>query len=586
MGKGDKPIFRKGKPVMKYEPHPVLLMNFLYRSGFARLHDATNPETTFIHITGNIVRKVETKDVRSFIRKFLEERHVDWDLRKAFARTTDLSDGMLEQLPERTLDFQDFCPNSQWMFFQNVCWEIRKDSITEHKPEKAGRYVWEHEVIPHQVKLQGPAFAVERSKDPAGETPFSLTLHNTEGAFLRYLILASRVYWRTELEEKLDTLSEALRKPYREAHRYSLAGPLLTTEEQQKQQLHLANKLAAFGYLLHRYKDPANAYCVWSTDYLIRDTDESHGGTGKSLAAGSLLHLMQTETLEGRNPKLTQNPHVFENVTEHTDLLLLDDAQKYIQFEFFFSLITSFIKVNPKGKRSFTVPQELAPKLHITSNFPPLRADTSTLRRIWFMAYSDYFHYNPGGEYREERKPIDEFGIRFFKEDFSAEEWNHFLNLMARCVQLWLQQGKVEPPMGELMSNAYRNRIGAEFESWADVYFSPENDTLNCYVQRHRAFETYKREVNNQQSPQKWEDKLEAYCLYRGYTFNPEGIKGYREQGKRITYKGFKWNYQNNAWVRAEAKTMLEYLYIQTPDPISGEMVELSEKGLDTDVGF
>jgi hypothetical protein len=585
MAKGDKPIYRKGKPVMKYAPHPVLVMNFLYRNGFARLHDQGNPETTYIHITGNIVRKVETKDIRAFIRKFLESRHLDWDLRAAFARTTDLSDGMLEQLPERTLDFADFCPESQWMFFQNVAWEIRADKIIEHKPEKAGRYVWEHEVIPHQVKLIDSAFSVDRSKDEAGKTQYNLALHNTEGTFLRYLILASRVFWRKELEEKLDQQSEALRAAYREAHRYDLAGPLLSEEEQKKQQLHLVNKMAAFGYLLHRYKDPANAYCVWSMDYLIRDTEESHGGTGKSLAAGSLLQLMQTETLEGRDPKLTQNPHVFENVTEHTDLLLLDDAQKYIQFEFFFSLITSFIKVNPKGKKSFSVPQELAPKLHITSNFPPFKADTSTMRRIWFMTYSDYFHYNPGGEYREERRPIDEFGKRFFKEDFGEDEWNHFLNLMARCVQLWLSQGKIEPPMVEVLQNAHRNRVGAEFEAWAQVYFSEENDTLNCYVPRYKAFETYKREVTNQITPQKWENKLEAWCLYKNYGLNPPTAKGYREEGQRITYKGFKENYQNNAWVRTDQKTMIEYVYIQTPSA-DGGLTQLTEKGLDTEIPF
>lgn len=585
MGKGDKPIFKKGKPVMKYTPHPVLVMNFLYRNGFSRLHDNSNPETTYIHVSGNIVKKVETKDIRAFIRTFLESRHLDWDLRAAFARTTDLSDGMLEQLPERHLDFQDFCPNSQWMFFQNVCWEIRKDSIIEHKPEKAGRFVWEHEVIPHQVKLEDPAFRVDRSTVEGSEFPFQLTLNHTNGAFLQYLILVSRVFWRKELEEKLDTLSEALRKPYREAHRFDLAGPMLEEDERQKQQLHLANKLAALGYLLHRYKDPANAYCVWSTDYLIRDTEESHGGTGKSLAAAALLHLMQAETLDGRNPRLTQNPHIFENVTEHTDQLLLDDAQKYIEFEFFFSLITSFMKVNPKGKKGFTIPQELAPKLHITSNFPPLRADTSTRRRIWFMAYSDYFHYNPGGEYREERKPIDEFGIRFFKEDFSAEEWNHFLNLMARCVQLWLQHGKIEPPMAELLANAHRSRIGAEFEAWADVYFSEDNDTLNCYVQRAQAFDTYKREVSNNITPQKWEHRLEAYCLYKGYVLCPSELKGYRADTQRITYKGFKMNWQNNAWVRAEAKTMIEYVYLQTPSK-NGEMAELTQKGMDIDIGF
>ncbi len=570
-------LFKKGRPLLKFTPHPVLVMNFLYRNGFARLHAPDQPETTYIHVSGNIVRRVETKDVRQFIRQFLEGRHLDWDLRTAFARTTDLSDGMMEQLPERQLDFADFCPNSQWMFFQNVVWEIRSGSIVEHKPERAGRYVWEHEVIPHQVKLADPAFSAERS----GEN-YQLTLHSTEGTFLRYLILASRVYWRKELEDELDKTSEALRDAYRAAHRFDLSGSLLSELERAEQSQHLLNKLCAFGYLLHRYKDPANAYCVWSTDYTIRNMDESHGGTGKSLAANALVNLMQTETLDGRNPRLTQNPHVFENVTEHTDQLLLDDAQKYIEFEFFFSLITSFMKVNPKGKKGFTIPQESAPKLHITSNFPPLKADSSTQRRIWFMAYSDYFHYNPGGEYRQERRPIDEFGKRFFKEDFGENEWNLFLNLMARCVQAWLKLGKVNPPLDQMMANAYRNKVGSEFSAWADVYFNDE--MLNSYVQRTKAFETYKRDVSGQITPQKWHDKLEYWCRYRGYVLNPTGIKGWREDG-RITWRGTKEVWQNSAWTRTGERTSLEYIYIQTPAAAGMGMAEPTERGLETDLG-
>lgn len=578
-------LYRKGKALMKYTPHPVLVMNFLYRNGFARLASSAEGDSTFIYVTGNIVKKVETKDVRAFVRSFLESRHLDWDLRSAFARTTDLSDGMLEQLPERALDFADYCPHSQWMFFQNVVWEIRKDKIVEHKPEKAGRYVWEHEVIPHQVKLhEKPAFVGER----VGET-YKLTLHSTEGMFLQYLILASRVYWRKELEEELDKVSEAMRAPYLAAHRFNLAGSLLSDEEKAEQQQHLLNKLCAFGYLLHRYKDPANAYAVWSTDYTIRNLDESHGGTGKSLAAAALNPLMQTETLDGRNPRLTQNPHVFENVTEHTDQLLLDDAQKYIEFEFFFSLITSFMKVNPKGKKGFTIPRELAPKLHITSNFPPLKADTSTTRRIWFMAYSDYFHYNPAGEYRQERRPIDEFGKPFFQEDFGADEWNHFLNLMARSVQAWLQLGKVNPPLGQMLANQYRNKVGSEFIAWADVYFAEDN--LDSYVQRIKSFEIYKRDVGGPvNTPQKWFDRLEYWCKFKGYVLNPMGIKGWRENeehpGKgRITYRGTKEVFKDGSWQRTGERTSLEYVYIQTPVSDGVGMNEPTEKGLETDLG-
>jgi hypothetical protein len=596
----------EGQDVYKYSPHPVLTLNFLNKSGYGVLESAGGQVKQFVNVCRNIVKSVQSADMKSYIDQFLENRYMPWDLRTAFLRSKDIADSTLERLPRLDLNFDDNDRESQFMFFDDQVWKIGKEKIEAIKSVNANRFVWEHEKIspkiwepekriekPIEVKLmENELFVITRNED--GE--MDIEIKSDKCTFLNFLINTSRVHWRTELEDILDSYnvdkrfedtdveikdSDAiiLRKldfirEYREHFKFRIDGFLLTREQIQEQKQHLIAKICAMGYLLHRYKDEANTYAIWSMDYVMRDSDKSQGGTGKSLFGKSFFHLMQYIVLDGRDRNLTQNKHIFENVTEHTDYMLLDDGAKYLDFNFFFSSVTSFMKVNPKGTKGFDLMFKDTPKLHISSNFPPMEADDSTLRRLWFLAFSDYYHYNASGEYREQRLPKDEFGKNLF-QNFDADEWNSFLNMAALSVKSYMNFGKMEPPMHELMANTFRNKLGPNFMQWANFFFQVDAETkeaenLNCYLHRRKMYESYKMEVPGDITPNGFKEKLTMYARMKYWNMNPKNLKYIQDDGrisKKVMYNP-QFDNRTKSWVllQNDKPKSEEFFYFQSDD--------------------
>ncbi|OIN61198.1 toprim domain-containing protein [Arsenicibacter rosenii] len=558
------PVRKFGRILYEYKPNNELIYNFLYRNGFG-LMDMPNAKEgeVLVQVGGNVVRQIEFSHINRYVKDFLKDRYSPIDLLNAFHRSKYFSKDSMSNLNRIEVPFEDFGRDFQYLFFQNQSWRVSGDAIEVFDNEKCQVYVWEEEVIPHDVKVLPAPFTIKR--DGMGDP--DIEIHNTDCMFLRFLINASRVHWKKELEEELDKLPLKEQAEYREKYRWSIDGPLLSAEEIREQKQHLINKLVSFGYLLHRFKDPAAAYCIWAMDYAMQSTDDSNGGTGKSMAYMSLSQLMKHKLLSGRQQRLTDDPHFMEGTTEHTDLVLIDDANKYLDFDNFFSMINAFMPVNPKGMTAYTIPFSLSPKLCITSNYPPNKTDKSTMRRLWFTAFSDYYHKNPNGEYREERLPIHEFGKSLFTE-FTAAEWNSYLNLMARCVQAWLTTGVVEPPMGNVMQNTYKAQMGPTFHAWADAYFNSEDQRLDRLVPRYMAQETYIKTLQPQLSAQGFMDKLKAFCRYNGYVLNPVELQG---KDGRIMARHEKYINQRGEWVKSDKSASDEYLYIQTSAEITPE---------------
>ena len=99
---------------------------------------------------------------------------------------------------------------------------------------------------------------------------------------------------------------------------------------------------------------------------------------------------MKQVKLSGRNPKLMDNPHVFDQVDKSTDFILVDDCAQYLSMGMFYDIITGSLTVNPKNNRSFTIPFSKAPKMGFTTNYVPTDFDASTMARLLPMVFSDY----------------------------------------------------------------------------------------------------------------------------------------------------------------------------------------------------
>lgn len=556
------PIMEFGKIVKEYKPDPELIYNFLKKHGYGRINILNRKEPMMVRVLDNVVEEIDGEQARKFIKTFLRENSFDRRLINTFHRSPDISDSSLEAIDDIDVDFTSHDINSQWLFFQNKNWLVTGNDILEYSAKKSGKFVWSDEIIKHDIKKIDAPFTIFYNND--GELDITIN-PDSNCLFLKYLINTSRVHWQIELEEKLDNLSKSEQEAYKEKYRFAIDGPLLTPEQIREQKTHLINKITSLGYLQHRYKEPAQSYCVWGMDYK-QIVGQSYGGTGKSIAYyAALKNLMKHHYIEGRKSDVTTNQFLFGAVNEHTDLIYVDDAHEYLDFTRFFSIVTGSMEATKKGIDATIIEFDDSPKLCITSNYPPRQTDSATQRRMWFTTFSDYYHKNPNGEYREERDPKAEFGKNLFKE-FTKEENNAWLNTMAYYLQAWLKFGKVDPPMKSVMENTYRAKMGPSFHAWADTFFGQEDGRLNAYVQRGFAYKSYQVDTTDMKlSPNGFLEKLNLWCLYNGYQLNPRDLLTTKDG--RISKREYKIEFRNGKFESDNSETKAcEMLYIRCSD--------------------
>lgn len=568
--KGDVKM-KYGRPVYEYKPNPIRIFWFLQNNGFYRykIDKKTNIEI-FIHVENNIVSRVEANDIKNFIHAFLEKRHMNEDLRNTFVKSNQLNEVSLSTLKVIDIDFTDYEKKAQYLFFENATWRITPTGVESFKPGDVDRKVWENELIPHQVKKLDQMFTITFNE--LSET-YDIDIQDESCIFFRYLINTSRIHWRKELEEKMKGLNFEQMEEYRKLHQFDIAGPHLSAEEQQEQKLHLINKIYSLGYLLHRYKDPSRPWAIFAMDNKISDDGLSHGGSGKSICYKAIRYFMESVTFDGRDSKLFDDKHLFEGVTRHTDYLLFDDGNKGFQFQRLFSLITGEMNVNPKGKTRYELGFQDVPKIVVTSNFTPPDIDPTTLRRLLFTVFSDYYHHENQGEYNETRGPIDEFGKNLFL-DFDEREWNLFCNFMSQCCMWFLNFGKIEPPMGNVMKRNMQTFMGQSFLRWADVYFSAEAGRRDAWVIRKVAMDDFIRETNlTGWSTQAFTSRLVMWCRYKGFILDPSELQN--TDGRMIkTLPEFSWDNREKKWIKGTGKKTSEMIYLHTPDyPLTDKII-------------
>lgn len=542
---------------------------FLQSNGFYQIENK-NSKTgqMFVKIDGNIVREIQPKDIKGFLINFCEKQYLNNEVLELVLNTNRLSEGTLQGLRQIEIDFTDFDPDAQYLFFKNKVWKVTKDDVLETKPGEVDRYVWQDAVMDRKVKKLNDFFKITEDK----EAGYNIEVYNTESKFFSYLINASRIHWRKELEVELENLSEAEREKYLRENKFAIDGSRLTEEEIYEQKMHLVNKIFSIGYLLHRYKTQSKAWAIFAMDNILGEEGESNGRSGKSFCYKALRYFMKSVTLSGRNPKLTDNPHLYDRVTEHTDYILVDDADQYFNSKFFFDSITGELIVNPKNNQSYEIPFEKSPKFCFTSNHALRGIDTSLAARIIYTVFSDYYHEKTEDNgYRETRKIRDDFGKDLFGHEYSEAEWNADINFFAQCIKFYLSvpsPRKINPPMGNVTLRNLLAKMGQAFKDWADAYFAVDPETnegehVNTLIPKEDALNDFMQKTNTKGwTTNKFTQSLRAYCRFYGYDYNP---KSYQNSQGRISKK-----------VDGTTKDMI---YIQTSTKINPE-------NLSDDAGF
>ena len=529
----------KGKP--KYEVNTAYLYYFLNLNGYYILMDENSDASRYIHIDGNIVEQIKPTDVREFVRKYVTERHEEVGVVNLILGTPKLMPASLESIERISLDFTSYTPTSQFFFFPNATVEVHKPTgleddgmnVKKRDCDNFRNFVWKENVIGHNFTKLEKMFKMKLVKEDDKDPYFDIEIKNVKSHFFGYLINTSRLYWRKETETNFDGRPEEERMAYINEHKFDIAGEGLTREEIYEQKQNLVNKIFTFGYMLHRYKDFVRAWAPMAMDNKIGESDECNGRSGKSFFFSVLKNMMKIVKLSGRNPKLMDNPHVFDQVTQDTDVLLVDDCDRYLDLGLFYDNITSDMTVNPKNNHSFTIDYSNSPKMAFTTNYVPSNFDPSSEARSLYMVFSDWYHQKTEeNDYVETRTIRDDFGKTLYAYDYTEEEWNADLNFWLQCCQFYLgvmDSGiKPQPPMDNIVRRKYKADMGSNFEDWANGYFSLEGEHLNVMLERDVVFSDYTKYANiNRITMQSFTKKLKAFCEYTPWieALNPRDVQ-------------------------------------------------------------
>lgn len=536
---------------LNLEINTAYMLNFLSDVGFGKIQDPNTKKETLVQVTGNIVKEVTSKDIRAYLVDFVRKNVADIKVVNLVLNSTRTKTVTMDDLNKLDIDFKDFEENKQFLFFENRTVEINPTSIQEYRNGDVSRYVWEHRISKHNFKRIEPAFKISREADM-----FDIEVLQTKSHFFRYLINASRTFWRTEFETNATFNKDTDEAYFTEKH-FKIDGERLTPEQIHEQEQNLIAKIFAIGYMLHRYKALSKAWAVWIMEDKVSDDGQSLGGTGKSFMIKFLSNFKNIVTFGGRNKKLTENVHIFERITRDTDLMFVDDADQYLDFNFFYGSITGDLEINEKHVKSQSLSYEESPKMVITSNFAPRSNDSSTSRRLLYVVFSDWYHEaNEDNDYHETRTIRDDFGYDICKQGYKEEYWNEDINFLCDCLQFYLSVSseniKLQPPMHKVYERMNISTMGSQFRDWAEVYFSPQGN--NC--DRELVKEFVIKDFINGTNVKGWSTKqftkaLLAYCKNSDYIheINPRMLQN---SGKRI--------------VRNISGKTTEMIYIRTID--------------------
>lgn len=533
---------------MKYSIDGICLHEFLRLNGFHTIRDKYTKAVQHIKIDGNIVKTVTPKEIRAYVLEWAVENKPERELRNQILQDPKLSPQYLVDLKEIDLDFTKHTERSQFFYFPKFTVEVTGREIIKHdnRAASAGRYVWEEDVINHNIKFLPDMFTITHPEGLYRSEDFDIEVaENQPSNYFKYLINASRIHWRKELEEQVNAMPPEEGAAYLAAHKFDIAGPALDTAEIQEQKQCLINKIFTIGYMLHRYKSMSRAWAPFVMDNIIGENDQCNGRSGKSVMFVGIGKFNTLLKLSGRNPKLLENNFAFEQVTKKTDVVLIDDCSEYLQFDQFYDNITSDITINPKNVSAYNMKFDESPKFAFTTNYVPREFSSSSRGRMIFVVFSDYYHeMSEDNDYIETRKVSTDFGNRdLWGSSYTEAEWEADINFVMQCVRFYLsvapREVKIEPKIDNIIFRKYLRDMSDNFREWAEGYFSVDEngcgDNLNREIVREDAFEAYKRFSGvSKITMQRFTKSLKGFCYTCDYidSLNPEDLK--RNSGTRI----------------------------------------------------
>lgn len=521
-----------------YDINNVQLYSFLQASGFHKIATSTNKQGyTFCRVVDNVVTLIDEDAISAECSGYLLEylrthpQYYSQALANAIHRSKQLSKSSLSNLTMIEPNFNSYDADSDYFFFRNGIFRVSAAGVKEIKTSECPYMVYSSKIIDHDYKPGDMFFDIDYQPQYAAllnqlstlspSSPnyytirkqvdaiediyrYRLTVKSVGSSFMEYVYDTGRNYWRKEE-----------------------AGYSLSDEERAEQDLNFISKCMSLGYMLSKHKNAGQPYAVYAMEMEQADEGEHLGGTGKSLFFNSIEQLRKQLYIDAQMVQDDKMQFLLQGVVKGvTDTVFMDDLNNKINLHRFMNMITGKMVVEVKHASSFVLPYSESPKIAFTSNHAIRNFDNSLNRRIWFAAFSDYYHSDSKQRGLIERSPFTKFGKNLI-QDYDDKEMNDFYTFMFNCIMVWKKlRIRIQPPMKKIMQRTLQKSMSDDFLWWAEDYFS--DDKLNTLVNRDKAFDDYRAILSKAAADmikkQTFKRKLQDFCAYKDWRFNPDEL--------------------------------------------------------------
>jgi hypothetical protein len=356
---------------------PEALHDFLKEHGFGILKSGELEGAILIKVERRIVKIVTNREIRDYCWRYIGETYDFQDIeerkqvKNVFYKEKSLfSYDNLLLMPAMEIHEILDGPDTSFMFFKNCILKITIDGVEKLKYEQIEGHVFEKDIINFEIESDN----VERS----------------EGEFLNFI--------KDICSHENPVIAES--------NFFSLE--------------------SIIGYLLHRYKDPANTKAIIFMDPYRGEG--ANGGSGKGLLTKLFDKIRPTAYEDGKSFNV-RDKFALAQVNYNTRILVIDDIPDNFDFNRLFPLITERAVVERKYQNRYAINFDRSPKIVITTNYTINGADESSRRRKVEFIFSDF--------YKMDFTPEMKYGHLLFLE-WDKKEWENFYLLMAFFVWYYL----------------------------------------------------------------------------------------------------------------------------------------------------
>lgn len=385
-------------------------VDFLHETGGFGLYFYDTNSTIYrvIRVKDGLVEESSTEQMKKFLIAYIDGLPDTFDggitpsdLKELVIKqyNTLFNEGLLEFLPSVKLDFLKDTATKAFFPFINGVVIIDKDKVTMDTYKSIDKVIWRNQVINFHISID--------QQFDRGDCEYYRFLEKISG------------------------------------------------EEEER----VAYCITLIGYMLHRFKDPGRPYAMVLAEET--ESDKDGGGTGKGIFIKALSYLLRTVKIDGKNFKIDKN-FSLQRVGLDTQLIVIEDCDRGIDFEKYNSQITEGSTVEKKNKDELFIDYKDSPKFAFTTNYSLNIKGNHGKRRSKIFEFAPFFG--------PDNTPMAFFNHLLF-EDWDSDEWNRFYNLMFFSLSVYLAAGIKEVLTSEKMKRKQvKLSFGEEFLEWYNHY--------------------------------------------------------------------------------------------------------------------